>query len=121
MELGELLIQYREQNNLSQREFARKCGLSHALISLIELNKRKSTPDTETYKKLATGMGMTVQNLFLQLGDSAMVNLQVDRPIIINDSKLFRKLLLAMSPADYQTMMEIFERTERKLKEKGEL
>ena len=126
MELGEVLINYREENRISQRELARRCGLSHALISILEMGKnrqtgKKSTPDTETYKKLAAGMGMTVQTLFEKLGDSEMVNLDSNRAIIIPDSELFTKILLRMPPEDYKTIMEIMERTERMMRENGEL
>ena len=48
-------------------------------------------------------------------------NRKEQRKVVIPDSNLFRKLIFAMSPTDYTTMMQIFERTERKLKEKGEL
>ena len=126
MELGEVLINYREENRISQRELARRCGLSHALISIKKKKKnrqtgKKSTPDTETYKKLAAGMGMTVQTLFEKLGDSEMVNLDSNRAIIIPDSELFTKILLRMPPEDYKTIMEIMERTERMMRENGEL
>ena len=43
------------------------------------------------------------------------------KKIVVPDSDLFRKMIFAMSPSDYETMMQIFERTERKLKERGEL
>ena len=40
------------------------------------------------------------------------------RSIIIPDTDLFRKLLLHMTPEDYKTVMEIFERTNIRMKEK---
>lgn len=43
------------------------------------------------------------------------------RKVVVPDSDLFRKLIFAMTPSDYETMMKILERTERKLKERGEL
>lgn len=43
------------------------------------------------------------------------------RKVVVPDSDLFRKLIFAMTPSDYETMMQILERTERKLKERGEL
>lgn len=48
-------------------------------------------------------------------------NKKDQRKIVVPDSDLFRKIIFAMSPSDYKTMMQIFERTERKLKERGEL
>lgn len=80
MKLSTLLRQYREENLISQREFARRCDLSNSLISLIEMGRNPQTgkeisPDLETYKKLAAGMQTTVQDLFNKLGNDATVNL----------------------------------------------
>ena len=36
MKIGEYIRQYREENKLSQREFAKMCGLSNAYISMLE-------------------------------------------------------------------------------------
>jgi len=41
------------------------------------------------------------------------------RSIVIPDSDVFKKLVMNMDREDYRTMMEIFERTELKMKEKG--
>lgn len=80
MELREILLKYREENKLSQREFARRCGLSNSLISILEMGVnpqtgKKMAPDLETYRKLASEMGMTVQALFELLGDSESVDI----------------------------------------------
>ena len=83
MRLEELIKKYREDNDISQREFARRCGLSNSLISIFEMGKNPQTgktisPDLETYRKLANGMGMSVQSLFEQLGSGAMVSVRHD-------------------------------------------
>ena len=83
MKLSQLLKEYREINDISQRELGRRCGLSNSLISLIEMGVNPQTgkvmsPDLETYRKLAYGMQMSLQQLFEQLGDDAMVNLSGD-------------------------------------------
>lgn len=83
MELSQVLREYRENNDISQRELGRRCGLSNSLISLIEMGLnpqtgKKMSPDLETYRKLAYGMQMSLQQLFEQLGDDAMVNLSGD-------------------------------------------
>lgn len=80
MELKNVLKNYREENHLSQREFSRRCELSHSLISLLELGVnpqtgKKMSPDLITYRKLASGMGMTAQSLFEMLDDTEMVDL----------------------------------------------
>ena len=120
---------------MSQREFARQSGLSHSLISIIEMGKnpqtgKKMIPDIETYKKIATAMKITLNDLFGMLDSDEGINLkpflndfnEIDnKRIVIHDSEIFRKILFAMSPLDYVTVMEIFERTEKKLRDLGEL
>ena len=44
-----------------------------------------------------------------------------NRHIIISNSELFRKIIMNMTPEDYETVMRIFEKTEQMLREKGEL
>lgn len=85
MELSELIKQYRRENKLSQREFARNCGLSHSLISLIEMGRNPQTnkpmaQDLDTYKKLADGMGITLQSMFETIGNTALVNTYFENP-----------------------------------------
>jgi len=80
MTLGELLKQYRKAKDLSQRDFARQCGLSHSLVSILEMGVnpqtgKKPEPDLVTYKKLAIGMNRSVQDLFNDLGNSESVRL----------------------------------------------
>jgi len=76
MELRVLLKRYRRDHGLSQREFARQCNLSHALISLLEMGENPQTgkamsPDLETYQKLAGGMGITTDQLFAEMEEHA--------------------------------------------------
>lgn len=80
MTLKEILTEYRKMAKISQREFAKKCGLSNSLISILEMGINPQTgkemsPDMDTYKKLADGMGMTLQALFLEIGESGYVNI----------------------------------------------
>ena len=85
MKLSELIIDYRSRMNISQREFSRKCALSNTYISFLENEKNPKTgkpliPTLEQYKKLADGMGMTVQHLFELLDDDAPVDLSSSVP-----------------------------------------
>lgn len=80
MKLSEMVKYYRAVNQISQRELARRCGLSNSLISLMEMGVNPQTgkemsPDLETYRKLAYGMQMSVQDLFEKLGSDATVKL----------------------------------------------
>ena len=68
MKLSEIVKQYREENRISQREFAKRCELSNSLISIIEKGMNPQTgspvdPDSRTIRRLASGMGMPEQRL----------------------------------------------------------
>ena len=129
MDLKDILIQYREENRISQREFARRCGLSNAQISILEYGKnkqtgRKPTPDIITLKKLADGMGITLQSLLDSIGDSEFVGLntrQDSYPIVIPNTDRFLRIMASMTPEDYETIMKIYTKTYNRMKEKGEI
>ncbi len=82
MTLSELLVQYRLSHDLSQRQFAVRCGVSNGYISMLERNINPSTgdpvaPSLPTLKKIASGMGVTLDTLF------SMVD---DMPVSLDDS-----------------------------------
>jgi len=82
MKLSELIIEYRTRMGISQREFSRRCDLSNSYISFLEKEKNPKTgkplvPTLEQYKKIAHGMGISVQRLFELLDDDAPVDLRV--------------------------------------------
>lgn len=57
MTLGKFIKQYREDNNLSLREFSKSCELSHSYISKLEKGVDSKTgkpviPTVETIKKI---------------------------------------------------------------------
>ena len=129
MDLKDILIQYREDNRISQREFARRCGLSNAQISILEYGKnkqtgRKPTPDIITLKKLADGMGITLQMLLDMIGDSEYVGLNTRKdayPIVIPNTDRFIRIMASMSPEDYETIMKIYTKTYQRMKDSGEI
>lgn len=80
MKLSDIIADYREKMKISQREFARRCDLSNSYISFLEKETNPKTgrpmvPTLIQYKKIATGMNMTVQQLFEMLDDDAPVDL----------------------------------------------
>ncbi len=96
MKLKELVTEYRQLNNISQRELARRCDLSHGTINLIEKGYNPQTDkemqlDLDTYKKLADGMGITMQELFERIDDSE---------VVFNPISEDQKILAAYSKAD---------------------
>ena len=91
MKLSEVIKKFREDNRLSQREFAKMCGLSNSLISILEMGTNPQTgkvmdPDMRTYRRIADGMGITVDELFAMIKADATADLpglsESDREII---------------------------------------
>lgn len=74
MKLRDLIKNYRDTHDLSQRQFANQCNLSNGYISILEkgVNPGTGKPVTPTIpqlKKLADGMAMTLNELFDQVDD----------------------------------------------------
>ena len=74
MTLKDLVIKYRTENGLSQRQFALQCGLSNGYISMIERGVNPSTgekitPTLQALNKLATGMHTSLNELFTLVDD----------------------------------------------------
>lgn len=74
MRLGDLISKFRIDRGLSQRQFASQCGLSNGYIAMLEkgLNPSTQKPITPTIpqlKKIASGMGITIMELFEQVDD----------------------------------------------------
>lgn len=68
MKLGEIVRNYREENRLSMRDFAKKSGLSSGYISMLEKdrnprNGKPIAPSIETYDCVATAMGISLDEL----------------------------------------------------------
>ena len=80
MKLSTIITDYRKRMQISQREFARRCGLSNSYISFIEneYNPRSGkpiVPTIEQYQKIASAMDMTVHQLFELLDEDSPVDL----------------------------------------------
>lgn len=84
MKLSTIISDYRKRLQISQREFARRCGLSNSYISFIEneMNPRTGrpmVPTLEQYRKIAAGMDLSVHQLFGLLDEDAPVDLHADQ------------------------------------------
>jgi transcriptional regulator with XRE-family HTH domain len=74
MTLGEYIKAYREEHDLSQRQFAIQCDLSNGYVSMLENGKNHHTgkpvvPTVMQLKKLADGMHITMQELMDAIDD----------------------------------------------------
>ena len=83
MKLEEIIRQFREDSNLTMQEFAERCNLSKGYVSMLEKGKhpqsqRRLVPSIDTYAKIANGMQISLDDLFLRLDDNALVSLRRD-------------------------------------------
>lgn len=82
MKLGELISAYRKEHNLSQRQFAKKCGgLSNGYVSMLEndfnpATNKGITPSIDKLICIASGMDMTL---------SELIEKSEDMPVDISD------------------------------------
>lgn len=82
MTLGDLIVDYRQKNRLSQRQFASICGLSNGYISMLEKGINPNTeqpiiPTLPALKKLADSMGTTLESILSSVDDMP-VSLEAD-------------------------------------------
>lgn len=83
MKLSEIVRRYREEQGLSLRAFASRCGVSHTAIAAIE-NERSSrgntfTPTIETLVGIASAMGMSLNDLLHMIGDEDVYITETDQ------------------------------------------
>lgn len=68
MKLGELIQEYREKNQLSQRQFAAACGVSNGYISMLEKGRHPKTdepivPSLGVLTRIAEAMACPLEEL----------------------------------------------------------
>ena len=85
MTLKEIIVAYRTEHHLSQRQFALRCGLSNGYISMIEREENPKTgqpitPTLQKLKQLADGMGMTLSELFKTADDMPVALMAESEP-----------------------------------------
>lgn len=74
MKLGDYIKNYRLSHDLSQRQFAIKCGVSNGYISMLEEGKNPRTnepliPSLNMLKKIANGMNLSIHELISSVDD----------------------------------------------------
>lgn len=74
MTLGKIIKEYRENHQLSQRQFASLCDVSNGYISMLEDERNPKTnepivPSIATMKKLAKAMGISLNELMSTADD----------------------------------------------------
>ena len=89
MKLSELIIEYRREHGISQRQMASQCSLSTGYISLIEKEINPQTgkpmvPSLAVLNKLAKGMGITLDNL-LSVCDDMPVDISATETTVLDE------------------------------------
>lgn len=85
MKLGEIIINYRKEHGLSQREFAEQCkDITNGYISMIENDTNPTTgkpisPKLDKLKCIADGMGMTLNDLLAMADDMPVDMTQIPK------------------------------------------
>ena len=82
MRLSEFIKAYREEHHISQREFARRTGLSSGYISMLEneynpATKAKIVPSLSSLMKIASVVNVSIDDLLVQLDDMIVT---IDEP-----------------------------------------
>ena len=83
MTVSEIIKAYRERNDVSLSELARRSGISKPYIAMLERDVNPTTgksitPSLETLYKLARGMGITIDDL--------MGMIDADTPVSITNA-----------------------------------
>lgn len=117
MTLGEFIKAYREKNDLSQRQFADKSGVSNGYISMLEKNENPKTgqplsPSMPVLKKIAAAMGMTVNDMCSFVDDMA-----IDLGTTVMDYEdAQEKLRMILTETEY-TMLRAFQAADDRARE----
>jgi transcriptional regulator with XRE-family HTH domain len=71
--LGDYIKEYRDKKDLSLRDFAKLCDLSHSYVASLEKgidsrSKKPVVPTIETLEKIAKATNTTLRQLLVELG-----------------------------------------------------
>lgn len=111
MNLGELIIEYRSEHLISQRQFANMCGLSNGYISMLEKGMNPKTgqpvaPTIQMYQKLSSGMGITINELFSKLDDMPVELPENKNEISPAEAEEIQMLLSKLSPKKKRQLVQ---------------
>jgi transcriptional regulator with XRE-family HTH domain len=103
-DVGARLKHVREQQGLSQRELARRAGVTNGLISLIEQNR--VSPSVGSLKKVLDGVPMSMAEFFtLDVNSAAQVFYAADELVEIGNEAASLRLVAAQRPGRQLTVL----------------
>lgn len=116
MTIGEVVLQYRKEHNLSQRQFALRCGLSNAYVNMLEKNINPGTGkqisiSVETAEAIASAMGLSTSDLLQFADTSALVSEVLDNKLAIGQNIRKYRQLRSMSQAQLAEEIECSQST----------
>ena len=103
-----------EESGKSLLQLSKELHISNQALSTWRTGIR--SPKEPTIIAVANYFGVNVQWL---MGFDVIK--KANRHVIVSNSDIFRKIIMNMTPSDYETVMNIFEKTEIAMREKGEL
>lgn len=85
--LGDIIKKYRQDHDLSLREFSKKCGLSHTYIDKLEKgidprSQKPIEPTLDALEKISAAINLSLDKLLTMLG-----KINSDNRVNINESK----------------------------------
>ena len=113
-DFGNRLKQTMDEKGITASELSRLSGVGKNLISYYIHGRCLAKQD----KVFLLARALGVNPGWLMTGVEQTSDCE-QKPIVIPDSETFRKIVDYISPADYVLMMQIFERTYERMKEKG--
>lgn len=102
MTLSELVVKYRTEHGLSQRQFAQLCGLSNGYISMLEKNVNPKTgqplvPQITNLRKIADAMKISLAQLFETVEDMPVDLGEYKMPAAKTDNGLMKEIMHVVS------------------------
>lgn len=113
MTVGEIIQKYREEHDMSLRRFAALCDLTHGYLSMLENNRNPKTgepivPTITSLKKIATAMGITVNEL-IDLADDTPVTLAKEEFAGNSEPPVseFTRMFSTLSPDNQKMVIQV--------------
>ena len=105
MDLGEYIATYRREHNLSIREFAKLCDLSHVQIIRMETGKNSNgnpfTPSIKSLKAVAKGMGVRFEDVLYHCQHIELQYDDDDITFIVPDAEYIIGKVMSATPEQF--------------------
>ena len=110
MTIGMLIENYQREHMISEREFAKLCGLSHTQINSLKKGKTSNgkpfKPSIDTLRKVAAVLGMSVQEVLMNAEDLTID--PADHDMFIPDEKMeLINMILKATPSQVEKIKNV--------------